>query len=397
MVLLLLFYLLSPAGVIWLCRKVKFFNKIGPILILYAVGVIAGNMPFIPDGAESLQVSLYSAMIPIAIPMMLFNLNFRKFSVRSVLLTLLCGVVAVVVTVILGFLIFKGNLGPEGYKIGGLLTGVYTGGTPNLAALKLMLDVKNETYILVNSYDMIVSFLYMVFLLTVGIKLFRSILPRTGATATGIATREYDDGGAYQIEADPYVGFFKKQSITQVFKALGLSLAIFLVSFAITALTTGGFSRPIGEILDGKYFMVILILSLTTLGITASFSPRTRKLEKSYDAGMYLVYIFSVVIASMADLANLDFRGGIYMLLYIVFAIFLSLAIQALLSKLFRVDADTMVITSVALINSAPFVPMMAAAMKNKDIIIPGLTIGITGYAIGNYMGLILAELLHLL
>ena len=349
-----------------------------------------------PEGAASLQNILSSAIIPIAIPMMLFNLNFRKFSVKKSLLTLICGVVAVTITVILGFLIFKNHLGPDGYKIGGMLTGVYTGGTPNLAALKLMLNVPNETYILLNSYDMIVSFLYLAFLMSFGIKLFRKILPNTGITATGIAAQR-TKGDKYKGEPDPYVGIFKRKYLGQILSALGLSLLILVVSFGIAGLAGGGFSRTLGEIMDGKSFMVVLILSLTTLGILASFVPRVQKLEKSYDAGMYLVYIFSVVVASMADLSNLDFKGGIYMFLFILFVIFVSLIIQTLLSKIFKIDADTMIISSVALINSPPLVPMMAAAMKNKDAIITGLTVGIVGYAVGNYLGIGISQLLHII
>jgi uncharacterized membrane protein len=37
---------------------------------------------------------------------------------------------------------------------------------------------------------------------------------------------------------------------------------------------------------------------------------------------------------------------------------------------------------------------MMAAAMKNKGVIISGLTIGLVGYAIGNYLGFIIANIL---
>lgn len=395
MILLLLFYLLIPAAIIWLCRKVAFFNKIGPILILYIIGIIVGNIPAIlglfmdnppamPESVPVLQDYLSSAIIPIAIPMMLFNLNFRKFSVKKSMLTVICGIVAVTLTVILGYILFRGNLGAEGYKIGGMLTGVYTGGTPNLAALKLMLGVKDETYILLNSYDMIVSFLYLVFLMSIGIRMFRRILPNTGITATGIKAQK-GSMDKYSLQDDPYVGIFKKKYIVQMLKSFGLSLLILAIS--------GGLALLVPD----RYFMVVIILSLTTLGIAASFIPKVGKLEKSYDAGMYLVYIFSVVVASMADLSSLDFRGGIYMFLYILFVIFFSLLLQTLLSKIFRIDADTMVISSVALINSPPLVPMMAAAMKNKDAIITGLTVGIVGYAIGNYLGFLISELLYVL
>jgi len=51
-------------------------------------------------------------------------------------------------------------------------------------------------------------------------------------------------------------------------------------------------------------------------------------------------------------------------------------------------------ITSVAMVFSPPFVPMMAGVLKNRHIILSGLTVGIIGYAIGNYLGVLLALLL---
>lgn len=397
MIGLLLFYLLVPAVVIWLCRKVVLLNKIGPILLLYVIGIIIGNMPFMPTAAPELQGILSSAIIPIAIPLMLFNSDFRRFSVKNSILALLCGVIAVVVTVITGFLIFKQHLGPEGYKIGGMLTGVYTGGTPNLAALKLVLGVKDETYIILNTYDMIVSFLYLVFLMTFGIKLFRKLLPAAKAKESETGNLDITLPDADAKATDGYVGIFSRGNLIQIAAALGLSILILIISAVIAISAAGGLSQGLDAVMSWKYFMAIMILSLTTLGIAASFIKGVRKLDKSYDAGMYLVYIFSVVVASMADLSNLNFQGGIYTLLYMAFVVFCSLTIQALLSRLFKVDGDTMVISSVALINSPPMVPMIAAVMKNRGAIIAGLSIGIFGYAIGNYIGFAIAEFLSVL
>lgn len=139
--------------------------------------------------------------------------------------------------------------------------------------------------------------------------------------------------------------------------------------------------------------MLVLMLTLTTLAIAASFIPRVRKAEKSYDAGMYLVLIFSLVVASMVNIREINFQEGIWFLAYIAFAIFGSLVIQMILAKIFKIDADTTIITSVALINSPLFVPMIADCMKNRKVIISGITIGIIGYAIGNYLGVLVAEL----
>ncbi|MBR6631114.1 MAG: DUF819 family protein [Alistipes sp.] len=40
--------------------------------------------------------------------------------------------------------------------------------------------------------------------------------------------------------------------------------------------------------------------------------------------------------------------------------------------------------------NSPICVPMSAATMKNRDVIVVGITNGLAGYAVGNYLGYII-------
>ena len=379
-IILILVFCTAPAGVLWLCKKVPFLGKIGPVLLLYILGVIIGNIGIRPEGMGTIQEILSSAMVPLAIPMMLFGCTFRFKEAKEQLKALLTGLAAVVMAVIAGYLIFGKNI-EEGTKIGGMLTGVYTGGTINLAALKTMLGVKNETYILINSYDMLVSFLYLTFLLTVGIKLFRKFLPyRQGLTAST------DDVQDPEMESDGnYRAMLTKDGILNVGKILGITALICAIS--------GGSALIFPE----GAFMVVFILMLTTLGIGCSFIRPVHNLKHSYDLGMYFIYIFCIVVASMADLTSLDLAGGLNLMGYLLCAVFGSLVIQVILARIFRIDADTMVIASVTFINSPPFVPMMVAAMKNKSVLVTGLTLGIIGYAVGNYLGYLMSELLKLL
>ena len=46
------------------------------------------------------------------------------------------------------------------------------------------------------------------------------------------------------------------------------------------------------------------------------------------------------------------------------------------------------------MINSPALVPMIAASMKNRDIVIVGISIGLVGYAVGNYLGYLIFALL---
>lgn len=376
-------FLLAPAAVLRACRKVSILGKIGPVLLLYILGVILGNI-WKPAGLAGVQDVLSSAMVPLAIPLMLFGCTFRKSETRSQLLALVTGVAAVCLAVTAGYLLFGKNI-PEGHKIGGMLTGVYTGGTINLAALKSMLGVSEETYILLNSYDMIISFLFLVFLLSCGVKMFRKMLPNetlNAATDEEMAEirKEIDKAGE-----NPYKGLFTRAGLKDAGFLLGLTLIIV------------GISAGLGLLAGDGAFMVVLILMLTTLGIAASFIPTVRTKKYGYDIGMYLIYIFCIVVASMADLSKLDFASGANMLAYLTLVIFGSLIIQVIFAAIFRIDSDTMVISSVAFICSPPFVPMMAAAMKNRRVLVSGLSIGIIGYAAGNYLGFLISRLLQLL
>lgn len=362
-----LLFLFLPAVVIRACGKVTVLGKIGPVLILYILGVVIGNT-LRPQFMAQIQDVLSSAMVPVAIPLMLFGCRFRRTGNRSSLLALVTGMVSVILAVIAGYFLFGRNI-PDGYKIGAMLSGVYTGGTVNLAALQAMLDVSEESFILINSCDMLVSFLYLTFLMAAGISLFRLILPTDTASSDEITDE-------------------KKEKTVFRLKDILILLAI---DAAIIGISAG-----LGLLAGDSWFMTVLILTLTTLGIAASFLPAVRKRPQAYDMGYYCICIFSVVVASMADFTKLNFTGSMNTLLYLTFVIFISLFLQLLLSWMFRIDADTTVISSVAFICSPPFVPMMAMTMKNRNVIAPGLAIGVIGYAAGNYIGFLIAKLLFL-
>lgn len=382
-IILVISFCVIPAGVLWLCRKVSFLGKIGPVLILYLIGLLIGNLGLMPDQLPTVQELMSNAMVPLAIPLMLFGCTFRKEGTRSQILALITGMISVIMAVIIGYLIFGKDI-DQGAKVGGMLTGVYTGGTINLAALKTMLSVKDETYIMINSYDILISFLYLTFLLTIGIKLFRKILPHDKSVISRKDMAEIRKEIA-RNEENPYKGLFSRAGIRHAGTAIGLTLLICAVSAGVALA------------LPSSMFMTVFILMLTTLGIGASFIRKIHDTPYSYDIGMYCIYIFCIAVASMADLGKLDFAGGINLFGYLLIAVFGSLLLQVIFARMFRIEADMMVIASVTYINSPPFVPMMAAAMKNKNVLVPGLSIGILGYAVGNYLGFLISQLLPLL
>ena len=374
-ILLILFYVFFPMLILYLCRKFPMVNKLGSVVIAYGVGLIIGNIGILPEGSAAIQETLTTITIPLAIPLLLFSANVRSWFMMAgkTMLSMAAALIGVIVVVFSGYLIFRGGGMEEMWKVSGMLVGVYSGGTPNLASLKMMLNVNPDTYIITHTYDMILSSLYLLFLITLGRKVFGALLqPYPFGHQQGGLTSSQLDG------KDPYQGIFRRRVVVPLTKALGISALIFAVG--------GGVSLLVPESAQ----MVVVILIITTLGIGASLLPSINRIDKTFELGMYLILIFSLDVASMADIR--EFSGaapGLF--LYITYVVFGSLILHVLLSRYFKVDSDTVMVTSTALICSPPFVPVIAGAIRNREVIVSGLTVGILGYAIGNYLGYFVA------
>ena len=382
-ILLLLFYLIAPAGILFICRKTKIFNKIGPVLTLYLLGVIVANIGIFPteeaayDKLFGFMESFSGVLIPLALPMILFGCNFKKFSLGKSVKAFVAGAFSVVAFVAIGYIFFRKNLGDEGAIMGASLTGQYLGGAANLAAIKQMLGLSSENFIILTTCNLIVSFFYLMFLMGGGVKLSRFIVGKRGKKEQNVNIEEYP-------EENPYKDFGKKKSLIQLGKVFIASIIVMGISVYIGTLAGGG--KGIS--------MVGLILSITTLSLLLTSWKEVRTWDKSYDAGMYIIYVFCLVMATMADLSKINWSQSLYILIYQAVIIFGSLFLTILLARLFRIDADDAVITSDTLINSPLCVPMIAATMKNKDVIMTGIANGLLGYAVGNYIGFLMFNLL---
>ncbi len=179
MVLLILFFIFFPVVILVLTNKFSTMNKIGAVLIAYFFGLVVGNSGLMPDGALNIQEPFSEISVLLAIPLLLFSTNVRqwmKTAGKTMLSGLLVGI-AVVITVVSGYFIFVSDL-PNGWQIAGLLTGVYTGGTPNMAAIKTALQVESDLFIVTHTYDMMVCLVFIILAMSVFQKIGLLFLPK---------------------------------------------------------------------------------------------------------------------------------------------------------------------------------------------------------------------------
>ena len=373
-----------PAGVIWLCRRYPLLDTIGPILLLYAIGIVIANLPISFGGMATVTSIAQNLSIPLAIPMMLFGSCFSRGELRTQLVVVISGFLSVAIAVVVGYMLFGHNMA-EGPEVGGIVSGMYTGGTLNAASLQKIFSVDEQTFVLVNSYDIVISLLYFVVLFTFGIRLFRRLYGQRHTLSLSASELSELEAEVAEQKQNRYARLLTREGRVELTKIVGVALLVAAVS--------AGVALPFG---DGL-FMVIFILMLTTLGVVCSFIKGVRKLSLSFDIGMYLIYIFSLSVACMADFSNIDLEGGLSQIAFMSCAVFLSLLLHAIFCRVARVGADAMVISSVSFINSPPFVPMVAIFMRNRSVLVTGLSAGIVGYALGNHFGVLMASLLEYL
>jgi uncharacterized membrane protein len=346
---------------------------------LMAAGTIGPNDSYV-NSIASAQDMLVSVIVPLSFPLLLFSLNIRRWLrfAKDGFISMVLALVSVLIIVSSGYFIFK-NVVPDSWKVAGMLIGVYTGGTPNLVSLKVALGVDPNLFVMTSTYDMIIGAITIIFFITAGPKIFRAILPPFKHDG------EIEAVDAAMAEAESfedYSGMLKKGRILPLLKALGLAILIFIIAFGISLL------------LPQISQMVVVILTITTLAVVASLFQWINKIEKTFQLGMYFILVFSFTVASMADLKTIFSIGFLGLFAYISYAYFGSLILHLILSKIFKVNADDFLITTTAFIFSPPFVPVVAGALKNKDVIITGITVGIIGYVIGNYLGVALGYFL---
>lgn len=380
-ILIIVLYFLFPAFVCFLSTRYAIIHKIGIVVICYVGGLILGNTGIIPGSISGIQGDLMGVSILLGIPLVLFSENVVKWAkmARYTFISLLLGVASVVVLVFAGYFIFRERI-PEIWKISGMMIGVYTGGTPNLAAIARGLNVDEDLYILTHTVELATGAVILLFLIT-GAKPFFSLFMKPFKSTRDVAELAVDVN-----EFESYRGFFSRASLPGLLKAFGVSLVIFGLGYAITYL------------FDGDAKDTAAILTVTTLGILASLVPGINRIKKSFQLGMYFIYMFCVIVASKADLLALFAPESVGLLanmfLYISLVIVGSLFLHSLLSWIFGISVDEYIMTSTALSNSPPFVPVVAAAIRNKEVVVPGMIIGVIGYAIGNYLGVAIAYLL---
>lgn len=384
--LIIALYVLVPVLIIECFKRWTWMQKVGTVVAAYAVGIIFALTGFVhfEAGTEAaltfskLQSTIMSVAVPLAIPLMLFNCDFRLWTkaLPKTIWSLVGGIMAVLIAIVSGYFIFRTNDVPEFNKVAAMMTGIYTGGTMNFNALGASLGVDKTIMAIVLAFEMVLTTPYIFFIIGGGYKVFRKILPYEDVTRKGRT-----DEAVESKDVENYRGMFDRKNVGGMFAGLGLSLLFLAIGAGLALLLTGTLNE------------LVVILTITTLSIIASFFRWVRELPKTFELGMFFILIFSVIVASLFDIHSVN--GGSLMIgLFVAWVMIVAAVSHLIFCRIAHVSGDLFCVSQIALLCSPPFVPPVVGAMKNKKVLISGIVIGLVGYAVGTYLGVAIAMLL---
>ena len=136
--------------------------------------------------------------------------------------------------------------------------------------------------------------------------------------------------------------------------------------------------------LDGSLYIMITV---SILGIAASFIRPIREVRGTYQVGQYLVLVFSLGLSMSIDLGTLV-REILPTVAYFACVQTACVLVHLILCKLFRIDGGTALITNSAGIYGPPFIAPIAEAYGDRRLIAPGIICAITGLVVGNLLGI---------
>ena len=375
-VIIVLFCVLTPLLITELARRVPLLAKIGTITVAYIVGCIVGLSGIFPstDECKALLTNIASGAVPVAIPLMLFSSNVRSWRhlAPNFVKSLFMGLLACAVVAVMGFYLF-GQSNPHKYAgISAMFVGLYTGGTANMATIKEVAGVDQATFLMAQIYQILVGAVYLVLIIVFGKYIARFFLP---AFQPGIASNaeSQPDVVSQEVKKDNSPRFSKKNAIALAI-AFGLTIVILAAGYGVTLF----FSK--------EAFMAVFMLTISLLAILSSLHDKVNSLPHTFSAGIYFILVFSLAVSAQVGgdmFKNLD----LHYFLFVLFVTVGPLLVHILFNALLRVDADTTLVSSIALVTSPAFVPVMAGVLKNREVVGPGITVGLIGYAVGTYLG----------
>jgi uncharacterized membrane protein len=355
-------------------EKFTLFRSLGAALVGILLGMVLSNSGILPDDSPAYRF-LGGTGVSVGVVLILLSVDIR--SVRQagprMLAAFGLGALGSAIGASIASLLLFRQVGPETWKLAGQYTGTYVGGGMNFAALAQAFDTSSNLFTAAVAADVILTAIWMAVCLIVPVLLGRKTQTLEPAETTG-------DGS---VEKPMTL----ERALYSSGRAMGLAGAAALAAIAIGALW-------LSWILASLFPVLPQVLWLTSLALIAAQVRPIRALPGSAMLGNYLLLLFLASNGAQSVVANIVQVGpSIFYFASITVAVH-GLAIFGL-GRLFKIDFGTLAVASQGCVGGAASAAAMASARGYMDRLLPGVAVGLFGYAIGNYLGFVVASLVR--
>jgi uncharacterized membrane protein len=365
--------LFAVSGAAFLLERTRWGAHLSGAVIAILGAILAANLGLIPHSAPAYDF-VFTYLVPVLIPLFLFQANLRRIFAEASRLTVafllatagtVCGVV-----VALSLLDASGLAAASGIPaaereaaIAGLFASTYIGGSVNYAALGEITGLNRDAsfFSAATAADNLFSAVYLAAL---------ALLPGWAWLQARFVTHR--EGEAVEEEATAASA-----------ASLCLALATSLVLVAVTDAVVAWLALP------GLRYV---LLSALTLALATLVPDLPRRLAGSFELGVSLSFVFFAAIAAGA---NVPAMLGVAPMLVALVLILLSVHLAVLLvtGALLRLSLPELIIASNAAVLGATTAPALAATKGWRDLVTPGVLVGVLGYALGTFVGTALYRL----
>ncbi|MGD8698683.1 MAG: DUF819 family protein [Gemmatimonadales bacterium] len=369
----------ATALAFWLDHKVPLASKIGASLLAIILGAILSNTGIVPDESV-VYLSIEGPVTSLAIIYLLLGVRLAdlKQAGPTMLGLFLIASVGTALGALAGALLFGGKLGGATWKLAGAFTGTYTGGSLNFAAVGRGLDLPASTFAAASAADAVTTGIWLAITLAAPIWLVRGVSRATSEPDSPPARTEANlDTGPHQSEPHPFWGRVPV-SLLDLVSLAALGMAV-LISARLLARWIGLFPE---------------ILWLTTLALLLAQLRGIRKIQGAQQLGNLGLHLFFTVIG-IRSLIGAMLQIGPEVFYYTLVVVGIHGIFLFLVGRAFRGSVPMIAVVSQAAIGG-PSTAMAIAVSRNwPALVLPGVAVGLLGYALGNYSGFGVAYLVR--
>ena len=379
---------------IFLEQKTKIGSKLTGCVMALIGAMILSNTGIIPLDAVAYDF-VWDYVIPLSIPMLLFNADIRKIgreSGRLLIIYLISGI-GTIAGGIVAYNLLKGSFADLGSVLP-MMIGTYTGGSVNLAA---MADVYGVNGDLVSSSvvadNLLMALYFFALIAAAGSKFF---LKRYRHPLIDELSRGGDDGEDGSAGA---VTFWKAKevSLKDIAFCIALSLAIVAVSVKIadvlgSVIPDSNFGLALLNGLLGNQYLIITTL---TMLVATLFPKQVGSIPGAQEIGTYLIHIFFAVIGVPASIYLIVTKAPL-LLLFCAIIVLTNMIFSFVFGRLLRFGLEEIIIASNANVGGPTTAAAMAIAKGWNALIVPAILVGTLGYVLGNYYGIFAGTMIGL-